>query len=75
MKLSIYTFFALISFSFWGNAQTEHKVFLITLDGYRWQELFSGADSLLINHKEYVDNPEVLFREFWRPTEIGRAHV
>ena len=72
MKLSIYTFFALISFSFWGNAQTEHKVFLITLDGFRWQELFSGADSLLINHKEYVDNPEVLFREFWRPTAAER---
>jgi hypothetical protein len=68
MKLSIYTFFALISFSFLGNAQTEHKVFLITLDGYRWQDLFSGADSLLLNHKEYVDNKEGLYREFWRPT-------
>jgi hypothetical protein len=75
MKLSIYTFFALISFSFLGNAQTEHKVFLITLDGYRWQELFSGADSLLITNGDYVDNPEALQREFWRPSATERRAV
>ena len=32
----------------------DKKVFLITLDGLRWQELFSGADSILIQNKSYV---------------------
>jgi len=27
----------------------ENNVFIITLDGFRWQELFSGTDSALIN--------------------------
>jgi len=27
----------------------QNKIFLITLDGFRWEEVFSGADSALIN--------------------------
>jgi hypothetical protein len=29
-----------------------NKLFIITLDGFRWQELYNGADSALINNKE-----------------------
>ena len=57
------------------NAQQTNKVVLITLDGYRWQELFSGADSLLITNGDYVDNPEALQREFWRPSATERRAV
>ena len=35
--------------------KAEQKVILVTVDGYRWQELFGGADSLLINQKEFGD--------------------
>jgi hypothetical protein len=55
--------------------QSANKVVLITLDGYRWQELFSGADSLLITNGDYVDNPEALQREFWRPSATERRAV
>lgn len=41
------------------------NVFLITLDGLRWQELFSGADPLLIGHEDYVNNPDDLKKKFW----------
>ncbi len=44
--------------------QTEH-VFLITLDGLRWQELFSGADEALVGNKIYVRDPEALSRQFF----------
>lgn len=27
----------------------QNKIFIITLDGFRWQEVFNGADSALIN--------------------------
>jgi hypothetical protein len=30
----------------------ENKLFIITLDGFRWEELFNGADSSLINNPE-----------------------
>lgn len=41
-----------------------HKVFLITLDGLRWQELFTGADSLLIN-SSFTKNKEFSKENFW----------
>lgn len=44
--------------------KTEHVV-LITLDGLRWQELFRGADSLLIDDSGMVENPSSLVADFW----------
>ena len=44
--------------------QSEH-VFLITLDGLRWQELFSGADQLLVQNSDYVENTSALAADFW----------
>ena len=43
-------------FSFSQSKISDQKVFLITLDGLRWQELFSGADSLLVKNENYVKN-------------------
>lgn len=43
---------------------TENLV-LITLDGLRWQELFTGADSLLVANKNYVKDPIRLMDQFW----------
>jgi hypothetical protein len=49
-----------------------NKLFIITLDGFRWQELFKGADSLLINHPAFnadVINAKALY---WAPTPEER---
>ena len=32
----------------------ENKLFIITLDGLRWQEVFNGADSALLNDPAYT---------------------
>ncbi|MEX0273724.1 MAG: sulfatase-like hydrolase/transferase [Flavobacteriaceae bacterium] len=62
-----------LSCSLWGNAQNEaSKVVLITLDGLRWQELFTGADSLLITNKEYVHDTTGLKQLFWKATAKER---
>jgi hypothetical protein len=51
----------------------EHpKVVLITLDGYRWQELFTGADPLLIANKDFVEDTMGLKERFWRSTAEER---
>lgn len=50
----------------------SQKVFLIMLDGLRWQELFSGVDSLLLNTPEYTDNIEFLTNKFWRTSAQER---
>jgi hypothetical protein len=54
-----------------SDYHTEH-VFLITLDGLRWQELYSGADSMLIGHEDYIRNPEQLKKEFWDDDPLVR---
>jgi hypothetical protein len=51
--------------------QSESKtrnVVLIVADGLRWQEVFTGADPLLLDseHGGIWANPENLKREFWR---------
>jgi hypothetical protein len=42
----------------------ENKLFIITLDGLRWQEVFNGADSLLLNNASYhtdIKNSNALY--------------
>tara|TARA_R110002167_G_scaffold25714_14_gene89017 strand:+ start:904 stop:1998 length:1095 start_codon:yes stop_codon:yes gene_type:complete len=51
------------------------KVILITLDGFRWQELFTGADPMLIDNKKFVHDQADLKAKFWKdsPTERREA--
>lgn len=46
-----------------GQTKTEN-VILVTLDGFRWQELFGGADKQLIT-KEFVGDSAGLIRKYW----------
>ncbi len=43
----------------------DPKVFLITLDGLRWQELFSGIDSSLMNDKDFTNGIAELKSAYW----------
>lgn len=52
--------------------KVDQKVFFITLDGLRWQELFSGADSLLVKNEKYVEHPEKLYKMYWAPSPEER---
>ncbi|KVV15120.1 sulfatase-like hydrolase/transferase [Flavobacterium sp. TAB 87] len=68
--VAIFTFFG-------GNAQQKQtnknpKVVFITLDGFRWQELFTGADEKLVSKKKYVDDKKELKESFWRDTPEER---
>src|SRR5579871_4212744 len=55
-------------------APKTHTVVLIVSDGLRWQEIFSGADSALMNEKNggIWDKEADLRREFWRATPEER---
>ena len=48
------------------HSQTKTKnVILFTIDGLRWQEVFNGADTALLNNKTYTKKPEDLTKKFW----------
>lgn len=51
-----------------GVAQKKLKtenVILITLDGFRWREVFNGADENLISEKDFIADEKALKQEFW----------
>ena len=54
------------------HKDTGEKVFLITLDGVRWQELFKGADSLLVNNTEYTHDTAYIKSKYWATDELTR---
>jgi len=56
-------------------AQKTENFVLITFDGLRWQEVFAGADSLLVDDSGYVDNPEALTEEFWHADPLKRREM
>jgi hypothetical protein len=55
--------------------KTENLL-IVTLDGFRWQEFFRGADETLIDKKAGgVSDPESLRKEFWRETAEARRQT
>jgi hypothetical protein len=60
-----------------SHSLTTQNVFLIVSDGLRWQEIFTGADSLLMNeeHGGIWENADTLRRAFWRATPAERRAV
>jgi hypothetical protein len=57
------------------NAQTTGNsdyVFLVMTDGFRWQEVFSGADSAMINDQRMVKDVELTRQMYWDSTAEGR---
>jgi len=54
----------------------DGNVVLIMLDGVRWQEVFTGADSLLM-YSEHggIDDTATARRQFWRATAEERRRV
>src|SRR5271154_2461065 len=51
-----------------ASAQTPPKtknVFIITTDGFRWQEVFNGADSAIVNDPEFVQDTSVIKELHW----------
>ena len=48
------------------------NLFIITTDGFRWQEVFNGADSLLINSDDYTPDKETVKALYWAGTADER---
>ena len=53
-------------------SQKTENVFLITSDGLRWQDVFSGADSAIIFNKTFTPDSAETVKEFWAKTPQER---
>ena len=57
------------------NKATNPKIILITLDGLRWQDLYTGADPLLIANSAYVEDTTELKEHFWKDSPVKRREA
>ncbi len=76
MKTNFFLFFILQGFITIGYAQPlkTENVILITLDGMRWQEIFTGAERRLITKKFVSDSAQVITK-FWNENAEKRREI
>ena len=53
------------AFNSHSSISPVQNLFIITIDGFRWQEVFAGADSILINDKESVADTSLMKAMYW----------
>jgi hypothetical protein len=73
-KISLF----LVAIAFCPQLMAQHfktkNVVIVTLDGLRWQEIYRGADSALIN-SAYTDDKAGAKKHFWTPTVPERRKM
>ena len=55
----------------WAQQKAEN-IIIVTLDGFRWQEVFGGADDSLIGNRNYVMDTASLEKKYWSATAGDR---
>jgi hypothetical protein len=56
-----------------GLAQRSQNIIIITLDGFRWQEMFRGMDSAIANNSKFHQgDSNYLFKKYWSKDEQER---
>jgi hypothetical protein len=59
-----------------ASAQNKTKnLVIVTLDGLRWQEVFRGADSALVNKKEYNSDKDGITKRFLTSSPADRRKL
>src|ERR1017187_6377936 len=48
-----------------GQSHKTENLIIVTLDGMRWQEVFSGVDSAILIDKRFTRDSEDIARKFW----------
>jgi len=63
--------------SSWGQQLKTRNVVLIVTDGLRWQEVFTGADSNLLNEKSggIWESAEKLRHDYWNDDPVERRKM
>ena len=77
MKFVFFVYILMISSVIHGQTDSAaENIFIITTDGFRWQEVFTGADSELINNPRYVEDTALLKELYWDySVEIRRQRL
>ena len=58
-----------------NKVDKDPRLVVITYDGLRWQEVFRGADSSIINNPKFVPDINALKSAYWRETKEERREA
>lgn len=73
MKLRLLALFLILSGTTFGQSTKTKNIIFISIDGYRWQEMFHGADSSLLKIKKYHQQDSAsLARKYWAQMQDER---
>src|SRR5262245_4202537 len=76
MKIAAALFVLLLAAGAGAAPLQTQNVFLIISDGFRWQEVFTGAnEEILTNKAGGVENVEAARAEYWRATPEARREA
>ena len=54
-------------------SQKAENIIIITTDGFRWQEVFSGMDSAIANNKKFnQDDSAAIYKKYWADDPLER---
>ncbi|KAA5534604.1 phosphoglyceromutase [Taibaiella lutea] len=70
--LSLLCVLGFVSLNARTNTQVPPNLFIITIDGIRWQELFQGANEAILNDGSYVENTDIIRSLFWDTDTLAR---
>lgn len=65
MKIILLAICSLITLQCFCQQDKSPNIFIITTDGFRWQEIFNGADSAILNNPLYVKDTTLLKQLYW----------
>jgi hypothetical protein len=74
LGFAAFVFFGAHSIEAAPSHKTQHVIFVMT-DGFRWQEMFRGADSSLMNKENGVADLNALNAAYWRDTPQARREA
>lgn len=57
------------------QAQKTENVIIVTLDGMRWQEVFSGADKQLLKDNRFTKDTVETFNDYWAENVSERRKI
>lgn len=72
MKIILWVLLLLSVYPAISQGPKTKNVFIITTDGFRWQEIFNGADSTLINDPIYVSDTSLIKQLYWDDSPLER---
>lgn len=67
-RIFLFFFFFIPALSLFAQQAKTENVIIITLDGFRWQEVFDGADDSLINNPAFSFDTVSLKKKYWAAT-------